>query len=221
MRGKPKKFLNTDKPKLLENPNSILNFKEHHVTSLRAIEQPVKFESSGEVTPMSLHCYLPLEVSRNVLPRRSSSSAHLPTSFNVVGTNNDKSGHIISNDSLNTEFVQNENLSHEWSNITCTRKSLEKEIILDFEQLVVRLGSNERDLERDLLKPRHVRDDRYGCPFQQSGSVETQGDEAHIVNSNVNANLMCCCRVPSQDVASRGYARSGIDHYAFLVLSWR
>ncbi|GJR35272.1 RNA-directed DNA polymerase, eukaryota [Tanacetum coccineum] len=180
MRGKPKKLLNTDKPKLLENPNSILNFKEHHVTSPRAIEQPVKFESSGEVTPMSLHCYLPLE-----------------------------------------------DLSHEWSNITSTRKSLGKEIILDFEQSVVRLGSNERDLERDLLKPRHVRDDHYGCPFQQSGSVETQGqrsgagDEAHIVNANVNANLI----VSGQDVASlcaydvlesSGYARLGIDQYAFL-----
>ncbi|GJV37430.1 DNA helicase, partial [Tanacetum coccineum] len=205
MRGKSKKLLNSDKPKLLENPNSILNFKEHDVTShswpgssvyghrseseglfqtlplSRAIEQQVTYESSGEVTPTILHCYLPLEgismqvsrttscdlkrksqpddaldvfdrysqlCTRNVLPRRSSSSPHLPTSFSAVGTNNDKSAHIISNDSLNTTFVQNE---------------------------TVRLGSNERDLERVFLKPQHVRDDLYGCLFQQSESVETQG----------------------------------------------
>ncbi|GKA42122.1 DNA helicase [Tanacetum coccineum] len=205
-------MLNSDKPKLSENPNAILNFKEHHVTShsrrgssvyshcseseglfqrlplSRAIEQPLTFESSGEVTPASLHCYLPLEgvssqvsgstscdlkrksqpddafdvfdrysqlCMRNVLPRRSSSSPHLPTSSNVVGTNNDISAQTICNDSLNMAFVQNE---------------------------IVRLGSNERDLERVLLKPRHVRDDRYGCLFQQSGSVETQGQSSGSVH---------------------------------------
>ncbi|GJR55264.1 integrase, catalytic region, zinc finger, CCHC-type containing protein [Tanacetum coccineum] len=106
----------------------------------RAIEQPVTYESSGEVTPTILHCYLPLEgismqvsrttscdlkrksqpddaldvfdrysqlSTRNVLPRRSSSSPHLPTSFSAVGTNNDKSAHIISNDSLNTTECRN------------------------------------------------------------------------------------------------------------------
>ncbi|GKE48892.1 hypothetical protein Tco_1480150 [Tanacetum coccineum] len=207
MRGKPKKLLNTDKPKVLENPNSTLNSKQHHVTShcwpgsyvyghrsdseglfqtlplSRAIEQPVTLESSGEITQPSLYCHLPLEgipsqvpsstscglkrksqtgdaldvfdrysklCARNVLPRYSSSSPQLPhadlhaferysqlcavdttvhsrrTSYNVVGTNNAKSAQMISSDSLNTSFVLNENLGHQWINITSTRKSLGK-----------------------------------------------------------------------------------------------
>nr|GEX73577.1 helitron helicase-like domain-containing protein [Tanacetum cinerariifolium] len=42
----------------------------------------------------------------------------------------------------------------------------------------LRLGkcySYAEDSQRVRLKPRHYRDDRYGCLFQQSGSVETQG----------------------------------------------
>ncbi|GKB46498.1 nucleotide-binding alpha-beta plait domain-containing protein [Tanacetum coccineum] len=77
---------------------------------------------------------------------------------------------MVFDDSLNTTFVLNENLGP------------------------VRLAFNERDLERVLLKPRHVRDDSYGCLFKQSGSVETQGqssgagDEIHTVNVDLNVN---------------------------------
>ncbi|GJZ24123.1 hypothetical protein Tco_0561582 [Tanacetum coccineum] len=252
MRGKSKKLLNSDKPKLLENPNSILNFKEHDVTShswpgssvyghrseseglfqtlplSRAIEQQVTYESSGEVTPTILHWHLPLEGIPSQVPistscglKRKSQTGDALDVFDrysqLYARNGDttyhsdeiffsifpltllvpssaKSAQMISNDSLNTAFVLNENLSHGWTNITSTRKSLGKEIILDFKQSDVRLASNEHDLERVLLKPRHVRDDRYGCLFQQSGSVETQGqssgagDEAHTVNVDLNAN---------------------------------
>ncbi|GJW08079.1 DNA helicase [Tanacetum coccineum] len=165
----------------------------------RAIEQTVTLESSGEITQPSLHWHLPLEGIPSQVPSSTSCGLKRKSQTGDALDVFDRysqlyARNMISNDSLNTTFVLNENLSHGWTNITSTRKSLGKEIILDFEQSAVRLASNERDLERVLLKPRHVRDDRYGCLFQQSGSVETQGqsfgagDEAHTVNVVLNAN---------------------------------
>nr|GEX71641.1 DNA helicase [Tanacetum cinerariifolium] len=54
-------------------------------------------------------------------------------------------------------------------------RSVGKDIILDFKQSTVRMAPSEWNSQRVCSKPRHYRDDRYGCLFQQSGSVETQG----------------------------------------------
>ncbi|GKB76050.1 hypothetical protein Tco_0942945, partial [Tanacetum coccineum] len=60
-------------------------------------------------------------------------------------------------------------LSCDWDNVTRMPTSTGEEIILDFEHLAVRLASTKRDLERVLLKPRHFRDDRYGCESSGAG----------------------------------------------------
>ncbi|GKC03485.1 hypothetical protein Tco_0995095 [Tanacetum coccineum] len=58
----------------------------------------------------------------------------------------------------------------------------------------------------------------------------TNNGKSRLLDQLTMANIHSHSRVPSQDVASRcgygvlvssGYARSGIDQYAFLVLSWR
>ncbi|GJZ43026.1 hypothetical protein Tco_0590281 [Tanacetum coccineum] len=103
-------------------------------------------------------------------------------------------------DSFDAAFVVNANSSREWAHITSTGKSFGKEIILDFGQSTIRLASSERDLEKALLKPRRVRDDLYGCLFQQLGSVETQGEssgasaESCVRPHNINAALNASCQ---------------------------
>ncbi|GKE43302.1 hypothetical protein Tco_1470586, partial [Tanacetum coccineum] len=133
----------------------------------RDIEQPLTFESSGEVTPASLHCYLPLEgVSSQVSGSTSCdlkrNSPHLPTSSNFVGSNNDTSTQTVCNDSLNMAFVQNENLSHEWSTMSGAILSV-----------------NESPWEKKSYWIFSCSE----CRNTSSGA----GDETCIVNANVNA----------------------------------
>ncbi|GJV77845.1 hypothetical protein Tco_1509429 [Tanacetum coccineum] len=82
--------------------------------------------------------------------------------------------------SPDTVVLLNENLSCCWDNVTRMPRSMGKEIILDFEQLAVRMAPSKWDSRRVRLKPRYYRDDRYGCLFQQSGSVETQGQSSDM-----------------------------------------
>ncbi|GKF40567.1 hypothetical protein Tco_0120628, partial [Tanacetum coccineum] len=85
--------------------------------------------------------------------------------------------------SPDTVVLLNENLSCCWDNVTRMPRSVGKEIILYFEQSTVRIAPSEWDSQRVCSKPRHYRDDRYGCLFQQSGSVETQG--VKVSDSNI------------------------------------
>ncbi|GJX74015.1 hypothetical protein Tco_0312610 [Tanacetum coccineum] len=66
-----------------------------------------------------------------------------PTSFNIAVTNSVRNAESFSNDSPDTAFVLNENLSHDWDNVTLMPRSVGKKIILDFEQSVVPIGSVE------------------------------------------------------------------------------
>ncbi|GJX40447.1 hypothetical protein Tco_0255437 [Tanacetum coccineum] len=98
----------------------------------------------------------------------------------------------ISNDSVGTTVVINQDISG--LILPIHLNPWEKILYWIFEQLAIRLASTERDLERALLKPRHLRDDRYGCLFQQLGSVETQGEssgaghETCVIVRNVNGD---------------------------------
>ncbi|GJV38883.1 hypothetical protein Tco_1417323, partial [Tanacetum coccineum] len=92
-----------------------------------------------------------------------------PTSFNIAVTNSVRNAESFSNDSPDTAFVLNENLSRDWDNVTRMPRSVGKKIILDFEQSAVRLASAEWDIERLLLKPRYFRDDCYGCESSGTG----------------------------------------------------
>nr|GEU75386.1 putative ribonuclease H-like domain-containing protein [Tanacetum cinerariifolium] len=80
----------------------------------------------------------------------------------------------VSNSVTNIERVFKD-LSSCWDNVTSMSRSVGKEIILDFKQSVIHMAPSEWDSQRVCLKPRHYRDDSYGCLFQQSRSVETQG----------------------------------------------
>ncbi|GJT76157.1 DNA helicase [Tanacetum coccineum] len=97
-------------------------------------------------------------------------------SSNTVITNYVRNAQSISNDSIGTSVAINE------------------EVIPDFEQSAIRLLSTVQDLKRALLKPRHLREDRYSCLFQQSECVETQGEsfgaghETCVIACNVNAD---------------------------------
>ncbi|GKB60986.1 putative reverse transcriptase domain-containing protein [Tanacetum coccineum] len=97
-------------------------------------------------------------------------------SSNTVITNYVRNAQSISNDSIGTAVAINE------------------EVIPDFEQSAIRLLSTVQDLKRALLKPRHLREDRYNCLFQQSECVETQGEsfgaghETCVIACNVNAD---------------------------------
>ncbi|GJY33138.1 hypothetical protein Tco_0417607 [Tanacetum coccineum] len=183
MKGKPKNLLKTHDIEVLHNPNSILSSKQDEVTS---------------------QCSAPLSsaVEKHV--------AHEPTQFNVCrdshleGAIASRQNAEVSNSVTNVEQVfegspdivvlPNENLSCCWDNVTRMPRSMGKEIILDFEQLAVRMAPSKWDSRRVRLKPRYYRDDRYGCLFQQSGSVETQVNlpiwvTRHILGSTQSGSL--------------------------------
>nr|GEX23814.1 hypothetical protein [Tanacetum cinerariifolium] len=166
------------------------------------IQQPATFEPNREATPFSVHRSSPWEGVLSQVPGSSScglSASHkqrmrLIFSINILSCLLETSCHSICNDSPRTGSVANEDFKCRWANIASAPNSLGKEIILDFEQSAIRLASSERHLKRDLLKPRHFRDERYGCLFQQLGSVETKGQsfgagqETYVTARDVNAN---------------------------------
>ncbi|GJZ87926.1 DNA helicase [Tanacetum coccineum] len=182
------------------------------------IQQPATFEPHREATPFVVHRSSPFEGVLLQVPgssscglKRNSSNLNVfkrysqlcardttvcshPPSSNTVITSNITNAQSICNDSPRTASAANEDFRREWANISSSTNSLGKEIILDFEQLDVRLASSERHLEKALLKPRHFWDERYGCLFQQLGSVETEGQssgagqETYVTAPDVNAN---------------------------------
>ncbi|GJV81741.1 hypothetical protein Tco_1517611 [Tanacetum coccineum] len=120
-----------------------------------------------------------------------------PTSSNVEVSNSVTNVQRVFEGSPDTAVLLNENnitriprsvgreitLDFEQSVVRCDNVirmpgSIGKEIILDFEQLAVSMVPSEWDSRRVRSKPRHYRDDRYGCLLQQLGSVEMQGQSS-------------------------------------------
>ncbi|GJW09054.1 DNA helicase [Tanacetum coccineum] len=210
-------------------PNSILNLKQHKVTSQcsaplsSAVEQPVAHEPTQFNVSRDSHLegvpsYSQL-CTRNVFACCSSSSSAFqrysnlcamdttvlcgPTSPNAEVSNRVTNVERVFEGSPDTTVLLNENLSCCWDNVTRMPRSvgreftfdfeqsavrcdnvtrmlrfMGKDIILDFEQSVVRIAPSEWDSRRVRSKPRHYRDDHYGCLLQQSVSVETQGQSS-------------------------------------------
>ncbi|GKE09553.1 hypothetical protein Tco_1413104 [Tanacetum coccineum] len=191
MKGKPNNLPEIDKPKVLQNPSSILNSRQHHVASQPPvygqfcdldsvfqrsrlsldIEEPVTFEPNSQITLFSLCCNPP---SEGVL-------SHVPGS-------------------TSREFKRK------------SRTDDASDAFDKYSQLCAR-----NDLERALLKLRHLQDDRYGCLFQQSECVETQGESsgagletcviAHNVNADENENSQGFLLTPTCTI---GFRTAGI-----------
>ncbi|GJX83123.1 DNA helicase [Tanacetum coccineum] len=173
---------------VLRNPSSTLNSKQHDVTSQYsaplslAIEQPVTLEP----TQSNVRRHSPLEGVPSQVAGSTSCGLKCKLQAGDMSDVFDRYSQLCARNvfpccsSSSSQFPNSgrKDKSSDWENATCMPRSVGKEIILDFEQSVVRLASNERDLEMVLLKPRHFRDDCYGCLFQQSGSVETQGESS-------------------------------------------
>ncbi|GKE05567.1 hypothetical protein Tco_1397585 [Tanacetum coccineum] len=81
------------------------------------------------------------------------------------------------------------------------KRSLGKEVMMDFENSAVCLPSNEGGLENTLMESRSFRNDLYGSLFQQSGSVETQApcDPFSFNNGGVTTSFVHTLSTPATE----------------------
>ncbi|GJW52163.1 hypothetical protein Tco_0093514 [Tanacetum coccineum] len=76
------------------------------------------------------------------------------------------------------------------------QKSFGKKVILDFENLAVHLASTKRDLRNFLMESRSFHDDGYASLFQQSGSVETEGQSSSVCHKQDAEEVSFLIRTP-------------------------
>ncbi|GKE19103.1 hypothetical protein Tco_1426680, partial [Tanacetum coccineum] len=76
------------------------------------------------------------------------------------------------------------------------QKSFGKKVILDFENLAVHLASTKRDLRNFLMESRSFHDDGYASLFQQSGSVETEGQSSSVCHKQDAEEVSFLMRTP-------------------------